>query len=200
MKEGFVDVALFIPGMETEIRYATAHNLTGKPLSGYEAGKAVLTQEAAQALKEAFLQAQSAGYGMRIYDAYRPVRAVADFMRWGEAPEDGRTKTEFYPEYDKRELIPHGYIARRSGHSRGSTVDLTLTENGMPLDMGTGFDFMSEKSHHDTELVTPHQTENRNLLRRFMQEAGFKDYAYEWWHYTLANEPYPDTYFDFVIV
>lgn len=199
MHEGFVDVADLLPGVALDIRYATAHNLTGHPLAGYLAAKALMTREAAAALALAAEECQRQGLGLLIYDAYRPQKAVADFVAWSRQPEDGRTKAEFYPELDKASLFPLGYIALRSGHSRGSTVDLTLTRSGQPVDMGTGFDWMADKSHHGAAGLTAQQEANRALLRGVMAWAGFAPYENEWWHYRLMGEPYPDTYFDFDI-
>lgn len=200
MHEGFVDLAEAIPGVRADIRYATARNLTGHPLAGYLAPKALATREAAAALSVAFEEARRRGYGMLIYDAYRPQKAVLDFVRWSQEPETNATKAEFYPELEKGMLFPLGYIAERSGHSRGSTVDLTLTDGaGAPLDMGTDFDFMGDKSHHGAAGLTEAQTSNRELLRAIMTAAGFAPYENEWWHYRLTGEPYPDTYFDFDI-
>ena len=197
---GFVDLAEMIPGLRTDIRYAASNNLTGHPLAGYLAAKAIATREAATALSAAFQEARLLGYGMLVYDAYRPQKAVGDFVRWSREPENGLTKAAFYPELDKADLFSMGYIARQSGHSRGSTVDLTLTdEAGMPLDMGTCFDFMSERSHHGAAGLTERQRRNRALLCDLMTRAGFAPYENEWWHYRLRNEPYPDTYFDFDI-
>lgn len=189
-----------VPGLQEEIRYATAHNLTGHPLAGYCAGRAMATRETAIALRKALQAAQRWGYGLLVYDAYRPQKAVDDFVRWSQQPEDGLTKAEFYPTLEKCDLFPQGYIALRSGHSRGSTIDLTLTRDGAPVDMGTGFDDMGEKSHHNAPGLTPQQRENRALLCAFMAYAGFAPYEKEWWHYRLMKEPYPDTYFDQDIV
>ncbi len=199
MQEGFVDVQELIPDAEMEIRYATAHNLTGHPLAGYKAGKALMTVEGAAALAKAAEKLRTMGYGIRIYDAYRPQKAVTDFVTWSGEAENGETKEEFYPELEKSDLFPLGYIARKSGHSRGSTVDLTLTRDGSPLDMGTNFDHMSELSHHGAAGLTENQNANRALLRGVMAWAGFAPYENEWWHYRLMNEPYPETYFDFDI-
>lgn len=200
MHPSFVDLADCIPGLRTDIRYATAHNLAGHPLAGYLAPKAIATREAAAALSIAYEQACRLGYGMLIYDAYRPQKAVDDFVRWSLQPENGETKAEFYPALDKADLFPQGYIARQSGHSRGSTVDLTLTDaSGMPLDMGTGFDFMGERSHHGASDLMEPQRRNRAILRGLMAYAGFAPYENEWWHYRLMAEPYPERYFDFDI-
>lgn len=200
MQEGFVDLLQAIPELQVEIRYATAHNLTGRPLDGYEAEKAVGTVQMAQALQKAFAMAKKLGYGMRVYDAYRPQRAVDHFVRWSQTPEDGLTKQEFYPALEKADLFPQGYIARKSGHSRGSVVDLTLTKDGQPVEMGTAFDFMDERSHHPNTEVSQEAQYHRAVLRAIMAYAGFAPYHAEWWHYLLMEEPYPDTYFDFVIV
>lgn len=201
MQDGFVDLAQAVPGIAVDIRYATAHNLTGHPLAGYCAGKAVATVEAARALQTAYTLARRLGYGMLIYDAYRPQKAVNDFVIWSQHPEDGETKAEFYPALEKADLFPLGYIAEKSGHSRGSTIDLTLTDaQGQPLDMGTAFDFMGEESHHNAPSTTPEQAKNRATLCAIMAYAGFAPYENEWWHYRLMKEPYPQTYFDFDIV
>ena len=201
MQDGFVDLAQAVPGIAVEIRYATEHNLTGHPLAGYCAGKAIATVDAARALQTAYTLARRLDYGMLIYDAYRPQKAVDDFVIWSQQPEDGSTKAEFYPALEKADLFPQGYIARKSGHSRGSTIDLTLTdEQGRPLDMGTAFDFMGEESHHNAPSATPEQTKNRAALCAIMAYAGFAPYENEWWHYRLMKEPYPDTYFDFDIL
>ena len=200
MHAGFVDLLEVIPGIQSDIRYAAAHNLTGHPLAGYRTAKALATREAADALGIAFRQARRLGYGMLVYDAYRPQKAVDDFVRWSREPETGETKAEFYPELAKEQLFPLGYIAERSGHSRGSTIDLTLTDAaGHPLDMGTCFDFMGERSHHGAAGLTDQQNRNRALLRAIMAYAGFAPYENEWWHYRLMGEPYPDTCFDFDI-
>lgn len=201
MEKGFVYLTDVVPGVQEEIRYATAHNLTGHPLAGYHAGRAVATCEAAAALGKACAAARKLGYGLLIYDAYRPQKAVDDFVRWSAAPEDGKTKAEFYPALDKRELFPKGYIALHSGHSRGSTIDLTLTDAaGRPVDMGGGFDLMDERSHHNAPGLTAEQERHRRTLCALMAYAGFAPYECEWWHYRLMKEPYPDEAFDFDIV
>lgn len=201
MDERFVDLAEVVPGIRTEIRYATRHNLTGHPLAGYLAPKALATREAAAALKKAFAAARSLGYGMLIYDAYRPQKAVNDFVAWSNRPEDGLTKAEFYPSLDKQDLFPLGYIAEKSGHSRGSTIDLTLTDSsGVPLDMGTSFDLMDDRSHHNAFGITEEQGRRRAILCAVMAYAGFAPYENEWWHYRLMQESYPESYFDFNIV
>lgn len=201
MQQGFVDLCEFIPGLKAQVRYATAHNLTGHPLAGYQAGRALATVEAARALKKAFALAGELGYGMLVYDAYRPQKAVDDFVAWSQAEEDHTTKAEFYPALEKTQLFPMGYIARKSGHSRGSTIDLTLLDaSGVPVDMGGGFDLMDGISHHNAPGLTPEQERNRRTLCAVMAWAGFAPYECEWWHYRLMKEPWPDCYFDFDIV
>ncbi len=200
MQAGFVSLGMLYPSLMLDIRYATSHNLAGEPLDGYLASKALATQEAAQALGQALRIFDRHGYGLCIYDAYRPQKAVNHFLRWSQTPENGRTKAEFYPELEKSALFDLGYIALKSGHSRGSTIDLTLTQNGVPLDMGSCFDRMGDISHHDYTALPRDVLDRRHLLRRVMEDAGFIAYENEWWHYRLNAEPYPDTYFDFDIV
>lgn len=196
----FVDLCTYVEGLRCEIRYATTHNLTGHVLAGYKVSKAIGTRQLGDALRKAIYYAQKAGHGLLIYDAYRPQKAVEDFVTWSKQPEDEVTKQEFYPYINKEDLFPMGYIAHRSGHSRGSVVDLTLTDSsGMPVDMGTGFDLMDESSHHGGIPSNTQATQNRELLKQIMIQAGFAPYENEWWHYRLINEPFPDTYFDFDI-
>lgn len=199
MHHGFVDLAEYIPGVQVDARYAQNHNLVGEPLDGYRANKAFAAREAADKFAKAVKVFAEMGYGVLVYDAYRPQKAVDHFVRWAAEPENGRTKAEFYPELEKEQLFPLGYIAVRSGHTRGATIDLTLTQNGIPVDMGTDFDWMMERSHHGAAGVSPEQEKNRALLRGVMTWAGFRPIESEWWHYTLMTEPYPDTYFDFDI-
>lgn len=200
MQAGFVDLGANISGISVEARYATSHNLTGHPLAGYCAEKAFATVEAAKALQKAVDVFRQMGYGVLIYDAYRPQKAVDDFVTWSQEEENFATKAEFYPALEKADMFLMGYIARKSGHTRGSTIDLTLTKDGVPVDMGTCFDLMDDLSHHGAAGLMAHQEQNRALLRGVMCWAGFSPYENEWWHYRLMNEPYPDTYFDFDIV
>jgi len=201
LPEGFVYITDIIPDARLEIRYATDHNFTGQVVPGYLSGKAILTCEAANALKKAADILREKGYGILVYDAYRPKQAVSYFIEWAEKPEDWKTKEEFYPDIDKQDLFKLSYLAKRSGHSRGSTIDLTLFSlaDGQLLDMGSPYDFLGPISNHGTDLITGAQTENRNILKNAMKAAGFKELRTEWWHYGLANEPYPDTYFDFPV-
>ncbi len=200
LPDGFVYVRDIIPDLLEDIRYAGNHNFMGRPADGYHAARAVLTLPAALALKKAAAQFAQKGLRLLIYDAYRPQRAVDDFVRWAQDENDIVGKAEFYPTLEKRELFPRGYIARRSGHSRGSTVDLTLTDaKGVPLNMGGEFDWFSPISAHGYAGLTAVQRENRCLLKDGMEDAGFEPYSEEWWHYRLKDEPYPETYFDFEI-
>lgn len=199
--EGFVYIHEAIPSVKYEIRYSGEHNFIGSPINGYEKPVALMTREAAAALKKASEKLEAQGYVLKIFDAYRPKRAVNQFIAWARDPEDVKMKAEFYPEVDKKDLFKLGYIASKSGHTRGSTVDLTIVEKatGKEVDMGSPYDFFGDISHHGTTKITPQQTRNRELLMRAMQQAGFRSYSEEWWHYTLKNEPYPDTYFDFPV-
>ena len=199
LPEGFVYIQDIIPSVREDIRYAGDHNFVGCPVDGYFAPKSVLQECAALALKKASQEFEKMGYGLLIYDAYRPQRAVDHFVRWAKDPDDIKTKDEFYPELDKSELFPKGYIAVYSGHSRGLTVDLTLTDSeGKEIDMGGEFDWFSKISSHDYENLTETQKANRRLLREGMLAAGFDDYAEEWWHYTFICDA-PKVYYDFPI-
>ena len=199
LPEGFVYIQDIIPSVREDIRYAGDHNFVGCPVDGYFAPKSVLQECAALALKKASQKFEKMGYGLLIYDAYRPQRAVDHFVRWAKDPDDIKTKDEFYPELDKSELFPKGYIAVYSGHSRGLTVDLTLTDSeGKEIDMGGEFDWFSKISSHDYENLTETQKANRRLLREGMLAAGFDDYAEEWWHYTFICDA-PKVYYDFPI-
>ena len=201
LPQNFVYVRDIIPDVLEEIRYAGSHNFMGRPADGYGAARAVLTLPAALALKKAAAYFAGKSLHLLIYDAYRPQRAVDDFVRWAQDENDTVGKAEFYPTLEKRELFPRGYIARRSGHSRGSTVDLTLTDaKETPLDMGGEFDWFSPISAHEYAYLTVEQKENRRLLKDGIEDAGFEAYSEEWWHYRLKDEPSPETYFDFEII
>ena len=198
---GFVLLSDHVPGIVQEIRYFSTYNFVGDRIDGYEEPCAILTIEAARALKEAANRAAVMGYRLKIFDAYRPARAVRHFVLWGIEDLDQRMKPFFYPDLEKQELFKQGYIASRSSHSRGSTVDLTLLEmtTGKEADMGSPFDYFSERSHPDSRLVTDQQYENRMLLQNLMVNNGFVPIDCEWWHFTLDQEPYPDTYFEFPV-
>lgn len=201
LPKDFVDVKELIPDIVMEIRYAGSHNFVGKPIRGYKQPKAILSKPAAEALYKVQQELKDEGYCLKIFDAYRPQRAVNHFMEWARNPGDTLMKSEFYPDIDKKDLFSLGYIATKSGHSRGGTVDLTLIDanTGEELNMGGGYDFFGEISHHDNSQVTPEQKQNRELLKRIMSKHGFRSYPQEWWHYTLRMEPYPETYFDFEV-
>lgn len=201
MKEGFVFLDEAVPNSVSDARYFSDNNFTGMRVNGYNAGRVVGTFEMAEALEKASDLANKQGLSLLFWDGYRPKRAVMHFVKWAMLPEDGKTKSSYYPNIDKTQLISMGYIIEKSGHSRGSTIDLSLCDpiTGIPLDMGGHFDLMDNLSHHNAPGISPVASQNRLLLRRIMEECGFIPYEQEWWHYTLKNEPYPNTYFDFVI-
>ena len=199
---GFVSLAEAVPDVILEIRYYSTYNFVGDRIDGYEDPCALLTREAAEALQGAAEDAAALGYRLKVYDAYRPQMAVDNFVAWAEDVDDTRMKAYFYPELDKSVLFDQGYIAAKSGHSRGSTLDLTLfdMDTGKELDMGGTFDYFGELSHPDyVGNLTEEQIENRNTLRDIMTDNGFLPLDTEWWHFTLAGEPYPDTYFTFPV-
>ena len=197
----FVLLSDEVPDAILEIRYYSTYNFVGERIDGYEQPVALLTKEAAAALRKVSDDLVSRGYRLKIYDAYRPQTAVSHFMRWALDFEDARMKAYFYPELEKDQLFPQGYIAEHSGHSRGSTVDLTLFDmrTQKEADMGGPFDFFGELSHPDYRGVTPEQRAHRMLLREAMLRRGFRPLAEEWWHFTLEKEPWPDTYFTFPV-
>ena len=196
----FVDATTVVPGLIAEIRYAGPHNFVGRPIDGYQAPHCLLTSAAANALAEVARDVASHGLVVKVFDCYRPARAVSNFVRWAHDQSDQTAKAEFYPNVDKRTLFRDGYIASHSGHSRGSTADLTLAHtDGPEIDMGTSFDFFSPKSWTADPTVTPAQHANRMLLAAAMRARGFRGYDKEWWHFTLRNEPYPHTFFDFSV-
>ena len=200
-RSGFVSLGDAVPDAILEIRYYSTYNFVGERIDGYREPVALLTKEAAEALRLVSDDLRARGYRLLIYDGYRPQRAVDHFVRWAEDLTADAMKPVFYPEVDKRELFTAGFIARRSGHSRGSTVDLTLLEErtGQPVDMGGPFDYFGEISHPEYPGVTPGQHANRMLLREAMLRRGFRPLSTEWWHFTLRDEPYPDTCFDFPV-
>jgi len=194
----FVDAVTIGPGLVADMRYAGSHNFIGRPIDGYEAPHCLLTQAAADALADVARDLAARGLVIKVFDCYRPTRAVMNFVRWAHDLNDTAGKAEFYPDVDKRTLFRDGYIASRSGHSRGSTADLTLaTADGRELDMGTPFDFFSRKSWTADASISPEQHANRLLLAAAMRRRGFRGYDREWWHFTLRSEPFPETYFDF---
>jgi len=200
LPDGFVYMDEAVEGIAWDAKYAGCDNFVGDVVDGYVSGRVAGTRELADALRKVQRMADEKGLRLLLWDAYRPQRAVSHFVRWCAQPEDGRTRQRHYPSIERTDMIPMGYIAERSGHSRGSTVDLTLCDReGNMLDMGGIFDLMDERSHHGCPDIQPHQHANRELLRGMMLKAGFTDYKNEWWHYRLRGEPYPDTYFDFPV-
>jgi len=201
MIDGFVFVDELLPGIRWDAKYATWDNFTGRPVDGYLANRIVGTTELCAALAGAQEQASARGFGLLLWDGYRPQRAVDRFLQWSCEPEDGRTKPRHYPNIDRAAMFEQGYVARKSGHSRGSTVDLTIyhLETGELASMGGDHDLMDEISHHGAGGVSELEAANRAHLRAVMEASGFRAYDCEWWHYTLQDEPHPDTYFDFPV-
>jgi D-alanyl-D-alanine dipeptidase len=202
MENGFVFLDEVLPGIRWDAKYATWDNFTGKPVDGYEVNRVAGAYALAEALLKAKKRAAILGCGLLLWDGYRPQRAVNCFLHWSAQPEDGGTKAKYYPNIDRGQMISKGYVAPKSSHSRGSAIDLTLyqLDTGALIPMGSDFDFMDERSHHTSKAVLDHEAQNRRLLCSIMEYSGFEPYVYEWWHYALKNEPYPNTYFDFPIV
>jgi len=220
-----VDLSTVAPSVIVDLRYAGQHNFIGRRIPGYDANKCLLTRPAAQALASVQGKLQQFELSLMVYDCYRPQRAVNYFVRWAADSADTAMRGEFYPRVKKDELLKEGYIASPSTHSRGSTVDITIValpqsevDSYRPsqpvmacdapasrrfrdgsLDMGTGFDCFDPKAHLQASHLTSQQRANRMLLTTLMNQAGFAGYPYEWWHFTLRNEPYPNTYFDFPV-
>jgi D-alanyl-D-alanine dipeptidase len=202
--DGFVYLDEYIPGIEVDLRYYSNDNFVGDTVDGYHANKCIISLEAAKALKKVSAELNAKGIGLKIFDAYRPQQAVNHFVRWAKDLGDTLTKSKYYPEERKSTLFKKGYIASKSGHSRGSAIDLTLIylsgeKKGKEVDMGAGWDFFGTISWPSSDKVTAKQKENRMLLRNTMIKHGFKPYNKEWWHFTLKHEPFPDTYFNFPI-
>ena len=199
---GFVVISNVIPNSIIELRYYSTYNFVGDRIDGYKEPYALLTKEASLALKKVSDELFLKGYLIKIFDAYRPHSAVQHFIRWSKKLDDIRMKEYFYPTVDKSLLYKKGYIAYKSGHSRGSTIDLTLFDMrlGKDVDMGSAFDYFGEISHFKyTKGLTKQQIENRLLLHNVMIKHGFRGLSEEWWHFTLDNEPFPNTYFNFPI-
>ena len=218
----FVDVSTVIQQMQVDMRYATAHNFVGRPIKGYDASVCLLTLPAAKALQQVESQLLPKGLTIKVYDCYRPQMAVDDFITWAKQVDQTQMQTEFYPGVNKKDLFKLEYLATHSGHTRGSTLDLTIVPLGstipeyngiqkkctLPvdervsdnsLDFGTGFDCFSQLSYSNNPDVSAPARKNRMLLKKLMQQAGFRGYAREWWHFTLNKEPYPKTYFNFPV-
>ena len=198
---GFVYVADVIPDVVLDMRFYGENNFTGGRVDGYNAPEAILSVQAANALKRAADTLRGRGYRLKIFDAYRPQAAVDRFERWARDARDTRKKADFYPDLDKSRLFALGYIAKKSAHSRGNAVDLTLVDmrTGRDLDMGSPFDFFGPISRHGTLLITPEQAAHREVLKKAMMGGGFTPYIREWWHYTLAYEPSPAAGFNFAV-
>lgn len=199
---GFVLLTDYVPDAILEIRYYSTYNFVGRRIDGYEQPTALLTKPAAEALAKAAASLKAQGYRLKIYDAYRPQKGVDHFVRWSKDVKDTLMKAYFYPELGKDVLFPQDYIMEKSGHTRGSTLDLTIFDmaKGKEVDMGGTFDYFGERSHPDFKGdLTEQQRANRMILRKAMVDAGFEPLYSEWWHFTLKNEPYPDTYFNFPV-
>ena len=197
----FVLLSDYVPGIVQEIRYFSTYNFIGDRIDFYEEPCAILTLPAARALKTVANELNVQGYRLKVFDAYRPAGAVKHFVLWGVDDLDLRMKPFFYPTLEKQELFAKGYIASRSGHSRGSTIDVTLLDmnTGKEIDMGSPFDLFDEISHPDSRAVTPQQYDNRMMLQKAMVRGGFRPIDCEWWHFTLEDEPFPETYFEFPV-
>jgi D-alanyl-D-alanine dipeptidase len=198
---GLVDIRALVPDIELDMRYASANNFTGARVEGYDAARCFLLRPAAEALARVELALREEHKRLRLFDCYRPVRAVQRFVQWAHAPEDGTTKAAYYPTFDKPALLGD-YIAPTSGHSRGATLDLTLLQCDAhlaacePLDMGTTFDYFDTRANTDSPKATDAQRENRHRLRDAMEYGGFRNYPMEWWHFTLDPEPSPGVAYD----
>ncbi|MFD2915462.1 M15 family metallopeptidase [Psychroserpens luteus] len=201
LPEGFVYVKDIIPDLNVQLRYYSTHNFVGDTITGYKANKLILTKQSAEALKKVQAELQEQNLCLMVYDGYRPQRAVNHFSRWAKDLNDTLQKQEFYPKVNKRHLFRDGYIASRSGHSRGSTLDLTIIDGNTsePLDMGSPYDFFGKESWVDHPDLTKTQLANRQLLQKVMLKHNFRNYPKEWWHFTLRWEPFPKTFFDFEV-
>jgi len=198
-REHFINIEEQIPSVELEIRYFGSDNFVGARVDGYKKPIALITKEAGVALRKVQSELAKEGLGLKIFDSYRPQKGVNHFVRWAKIPSDTLTKSKYYPQTRKANVFKLGYVASRSGHSRGSTVDLTIIdlETREDIDMGSGWDFFGEISWHSYDQITEEQKANRQKLKDVMSKFGFKSYSKEWWHYTLRDEPFPKTYFDF---
>lgn len=225
LPKGFVYLKNVDPSILQDIRYAGYHNFVGRPIKGYHAEECILTKKAADALAQVQAALLKSNLSLKVYDCYRPQRAVNDFIAWSQQPDNTTMKKEFYPRVPKNRLFPLGYIAKKSGHSRGSTIDLTIVPVPTPqqaayhrgqslvscfapyhdryrdnsINMGTGYDCLDSKAHGLNPRVPLIAYQNRKMLRHIMQKYGFVPYKNEWWHFTLKNEPHPKTFFDFPI-
>ncbi|WP_405605515.1 M15 family metallopeptidase [Polaribacter sp. Asnod1-A03] len=201
LENGFVYLSDIDQTIQLELRYLSHHNFIGKPINGYYKSKIIVTKETAEALKNIQQILLKKGLSLKIFDAYRPQQAVDHFVLWAKDLKDTLMKNEFYPDVPKNKLFEQGYIATKSGHTRGSTVDLTIinVKSGKELNMGSPYDFFGEKSHTYYDKIDKKEKQNRLFLRKIMIENGFKPYNYEWWHFTLKEEPFPKKYFNFPV-
>ncbi|OJX12233.1 MAG: hypothetical protein BGO77_03530 [Caedibacter sp. 37-49] len=223
LPEGFVYLNAIDPSIQTSLRYFGNHNFIGEPIEGYTSNHVIMTEAAAKALSKAQSMFKTDNYSIVVYDSYRPQTAVNHFVRWSQDVHDNKMKALYYPRVNKADVFDLGYISKKSGHSRGSTIDLTLIHKNSILteikfqsrilntgveisfledgtiDMGSSFDLFDEASHFQNDLITSEHLSRRNYLKEVMEVCGFKAYAKEWWHFTLKDEPFPDTYFDFPV-
>lgn len=201
LPKSFVYVTEMVPFIKVELRYFSTNNFVGERIDGYKTNTAILSKSAVIALKNVQYDLLKDSLSLKIFDAYRPQRAVNHFWRWAKDINDTLTKQQFYPNVKKKNLFKEGYIATRSRHSSGSTLDITLVnlKTGKELDMGTAYDYFGKESWTHYEGITAHQKSNRLLLKSIMNKHGFRNYPQEWWHFTLRNEPFLNQYFDFVI-
>ena len=201
LPKGFVYVNNEIPKIKVELRYATSHNFIGKPINGYYANNAIVSIETVKALKKVQIDLDKLNLSLLIYDAYRPQKAVNQFVKWAKKLDDTLMKKEFYPNVDKKNLFKNGYISSHSRHSSGSTVDVSIYSNtyNIPLDMGSPYDFFGPQSWINYDKLTKKQKYHRTLLQKIMLKNGFRNYSKEWWHFTLKQEPYRNKYFNFEI-
>ncbi|CAM1372740.1 M15 family metallopeptidase [Tenacibaculum xiamenense] len=201
LPKGFSYIRDVAPSIQRELRYCNHNNFVGVPIDGYQDDVLITSTLTAKALKKVQDELIKKGYSLKIFDAYRPQQAVNHFVRWARVINDTLMKSAYYPKINKRHLFRLGYISSKSGHSRGSSVDLTVVnlKTNKELDMGSPFDFFGKSSHIAFEKLTPQQKKNRALLQKTMVKHGFRPYKNEWWHFTLRNEPFPKTYFNFPI-
>ena len=200
LPKGFVYLTDIVPDVAIDLKYYSKNNFVGKRINGYSSPVAISTKEAAEVLKEVQRELRHFNYGLKVFDCYRPQRAVNHFVKWAKN-NDRKMKNIHYPNVKKQNLFKEGYIASKSGHSRGSTVDLTIIDlsSGKDLDMGTIYDFFGKKSWIEYHKLNYKQRQNRLLLQSVMKKYGFKPLKEEWWHFTLSNEPFPDKYFNFIV-
>ena len=201
LPDGFVYLSDVDKTIKSELRYLSSNNFIGKPIDGYSNNRVIITKPAAINLKKIQTELLKKGFSLKIFDAYRPQQAVNHFVKWAKVLNDTLMKKEYYPEVHKSELFKLGYIASKSGHTRGSTLDVTIIniKTAKELDMGSPYDFFGVQSHPFFPKISKEQKENRVFLRAIMLQNNFKPYENEWWHFTLIEEPFPNTYFNFPV-